>query len=1231
MTRTFNRPPVQVNTPSGDDVKNYFFNHYNWKGLTDNKNVLAVDQETFSDCKNVYVNSEGLLKSRPSLKVKIVKYTNSGEEYELSNIVNVWTFPDVVLYESELEGKYYLTFVNKNVDEHVQIELKYFDKEGNEIYYSDVKPILADGKIFIFSKHNFNYYDANKNIYANANEFIYIPTTKQVHSSGSKDLESPNILTNSYITKYLYDNTSGANLNNLVGKEVTVEIDGNSYTINFEYNNEIVFVKRYSGLSERNFADEYILGKYGKGIPLVQVSEKQSMLVSSYNYVIDEISKRPLMDWSIYHTIDGIRFNPIPKIDGIIGMPKISRDGFYAFVFRYDGPWVYSLLDTSGNLSGIKKYNGWENLLNRIDENTYKSWTSEPGGFNLNSTNDNSINESEDFDYGVFNQTTQVNGYFRDDTVFAFTYADNLAYTFGDPVYRNFYCVYGYGNKIYRKQIFYTTKGTNYSYEVSSSSNTYTKLSFDVVSSGYTTITTTSTSNNIANANVYYKRTDNSGITATATLTNLQLTQVSTMGASDAEWGDMTLKGHIKIIDSEGNTIVDKDIYYTAYKYAPVNKIGGTITSYNNYTFSDAYFSYKIESIADGTGNVGGSYDKYYQQLSITAKPISSSTSEAGTKLPTDFGAKEYFANTGNYMPNLYVNIRSGRLSVAIDFMVELQGSAPYDKYYRAIYHIESGEKLTGADDNETNEIAEILDYKTYSSISDVRSPIRDSCIVYDRKYTFVRLVKEEDKKCIYVYTIKLADNSNLVKKGSKAVNCIFTENYTTDEDFVNQSFVLSDPQTYLLTNKYLFDYLDYTDTDAEYTPIKLLFDCLPVGHFYSGNTFDCLYLATENALYISNTEQVIEVSETTVGDINYILPEVDALLENYYIGEGNNLYVSKLVNSEIGEFKWYFPEKSKQTFDEDITNLQPISTNEVAVFLNNEIWYSIFDPETVIAGEQGVYRYYKSKLQVGCKKGSDVLTSFDGKYTIFVSDRGLVAMSYQDFIASTERSLTYLSDSIYTVFEDYISEQSSSNKVKLFEFGYWIILYKSDSNSGFILDTRNNSWWPIDCFGNVTKFINVDNSVMLLIDGKIYDVNKLDTDYFDYTGSEKTKISWLIKSQKLHLSSINNYKHISNMTFVSVHDSNILQNTEYNINELDFKLQVNCYREKVNGNINEPHDFLDVNYKVETIRTFVQRLNYSKVNEFQYQLSSDDANAINIPLSLNSIIIKYKVGGQVR
>lgn len=53
--------------------------------------------------------------------------------------------------------------------------------------------------------------------------------------------------------------------------------------------------------------------------------------------------------------------------------------------------------------------------------------------------------------------------------------------------------------------------------------------------------------------------------------------------------------------------------------------------------------------------------------------------------------------------------------------------------------------------------------------------------------------------------------------------------------------------------------------------------------------------------------------------------------------------------------------------------------------------------------------------------------------------------------------------------------------------------------------------------------------------------------------------------------------------------------------------------------------------FYVDMIRTFVKKLNYIKLGQFQYELLSDDGNVQQKPLSLTSIVIKYKTTGQVR
>ena len=966
-------------------------------------------------------------------------------------------------------------------------------------------------------------------------------------------------------------------------------------------------------MSEYNFADDYILGTRAEGIPLVCASETDSMLVCSYTCTINETTKIPTTNWVIYHTVDGIIFNKLPDVSNILGAPKLSRDGIYCFVFKSDGPYVYSVLEESGT----KKYSNWTNLLKHINNDEYTALN-----LNLNQINDAGSR---------FNQTTAVNGYFRDDGVFAFTYGDNLRSNDGDPRYYDFHCIYSRGNgHIYRKDIFNRISGSSYTLTPSPRGHTLTRIDFTESSSGVVDITTVFTSNNISDKKFSYS---GNGKTATADVTNLIYTRRSTLNTSNGtiSWGTATLTGHLKIVDGENNILADRDISFSRSNYAPVISNAGNITKYNSWTSNDQYFTYEIKSVSDGQQTGGPSVvDLYKETFTITAKNISGSTENTGTKLPTDNGS--YFAYTDNFMPNLYVGFESNtdKISIAIDFTATLVDAFPYAPYYRAIYHI----------DDAGSQVAEILSHHTYGSYSRCRAPIKDTCIVNNRRYTFVRLYLDEEriKYGIYVNTIQLAEDSDIV--ANAVINTqtkIFEEAYTSLDQYYNEILILSDPQTYLLTNKYLFDYLDYTSDAAEYTPMPLLFEAKPIAHYYSGNTKDCLYVATKNAVYINSTNNVITVSELTEGEVNYFLPEHDALLFNYYFSKDNKLYISspavqlnvnadKTISENKIDFEWYLPEINKQEFDFNITNLHTISDTEVAIFFEHSVNYVNWDSDAQ------AYRYWKSKVQTGCKPGCDVLTTYDGKYVVFTSERGLVALTSQEFMATTEQAITYLSDAIYNIFQEYITDSNSTNEVKLFKHAYWIIAYKQDSKKMFILDVRNNSWWVFTLLYNTTKLIKYNNDIDVLLNRNMYDFDESEVNYYDNDGT-KHKIRWFIKSQKLHFNATNYYKHIVNMTFISVHDKTLLENATFNVSSLDCKLQINSYRKQLDGNIGNDNEYTVVEYDIESARTYVQRLNYSKVNEFQYLLSDNEETAISarIPLSLNNITIKYKIGTQVR
>lgn len=1297
MSRTFNRPPLSVSTPSASDVKQYFFNHYNWKGLNDDKNFLAADQETFSNCDNIYVDSEGLLKSRPAEKIKVVKATLKSEIYKtavdsegeecpdtinptekyftkpalrydgqpvpqigdyivydfdvanaagyrkilckilsidrdplefgvyispikfvslseessitvddkevvLADIVNTWVFEYVTVYQSKYLDDYYLTFVNSNTQQNTQVSL-----EDNAI-----KLIVADEKIFVFSETSLNYYDMRTNEYATADDFIHIPVVKVITNGivdAAAEVESPNLLTNSYITKYLYTSTESIDFDNLVGKDVTVEVDGIAYSINFVYNNQLVFVGRYTGLSEYNFADENLLGWYGEGMPLVQVSSKGNMIVCSYSYTVDETSKIPTISWTIYHTSDGVIFNRLPDIDGIISMPKISRTGNYCFVFKQDGPYVYSLLATedSGNGQPVLKYPTWQNLLNKINSTEYAA-------LKLSINNVNTTGE-------IFNQSVIVNGDFYDDIVFAFTYGDGLIADSKDPIYNSLYCIYSKGSgHILQEKIFYSLEGSTKTYSPVSTKYSVAKITYgermEIGGEIYPHIVVYK-STNIAPPDFTYVNKEDDSDRLYYKFENLVFHKNGNKANELAPdtFTRAELSGKLTVYDANNEIISSKTLRYvnSNFNFITPYDPNDESTSNSRWIIEDTEFPFKYiidTSIAGET---------IYQDFRLTAKDVSGSTTGVTKKVPIATGV-ECAANTNYYMPNVYVSLKADpeELSILIDFSADLiDAPTPYSSCYRGTYLIVDGETTLGT----------MLSYRLYST-HNYRTPLKDGCFIKDNKYTLAYLSNDNGVQNIQTETIT-RNGSTLTKK----IATIFSE--ALGDKFYDTRLIFSYPSGYLLTNDYFFDYTDYIDTSAQYTPLKLLFSATPVAYYYYGTELDSMYLATNNALYTSNSNKVITVSEVTKLDNNYFLPSFYTLLSNYYLSKGNELYISApsytldiesngTLKRTKGTFKWYFPEIAKQTFDYNITNLHVISDTDVAIFFEHSVSLVRWDSEAA------AYVYYNSKLQAGCKMGCDVLTTYDGKYVVFTSGRGLVAMTYQEFMATTEQTLQYLSDTIYSVYNKYITEPMSTNHIKLFKYGYWIAIYKPDSNKGFLFDIRNNSWWPITSLHNVKKMIQHNDKVELLSDGSMYDLSTLETDYFDNDG-KKHKIPWLLESQKLYLNAPNYYKHIINLTFMSVHDTQLLQNARYNVDELNFKLQVNNYRKRINGNIGSEDDYAPVNYKVESIRTYVQRLNYSKVNEFEYLLSSDEDNAIDIPLSLSSITIKYKIGSQVR
>ena len=1106
MVRTFNRQPLQVNTPSNSDVKHYFQNNFNFKGLMDSKNYMQVDQESFADCNNVYVDEKGLLKSRPGIKIKVVTTKINGEEVKLANIIDVWNFDKVTVYHSELNGQYYLTFVNENFEESLQ-----------ELTEQNVKLILVDKKIFVFTEVSFSYYSLENNVYGNAEDFIYIPTTKK-YVNGILTNTSSDILVNKFTTKevyeHVYDLTTGFKYDFLkfVNENVTVTINEETYEVKFVLNNEKVFVGKHLELSDN--------------LDSLQIADNGTMILEylqSNNNIIN-------------YSFDGLVFEQLSLPEDVLNLTGqltyLTQDGFHVIVFKKDGPYIKSIVKTIVNSDGTAsyKYTDWTNLCKYIDNTFY--------------TNSNIVYST------TFEQHNFCANFVTDDC-FAFTLSSDYDYVNAQNVgYKSMKCIYCNNGKLSEKK-FYDTKFLTY------------EKTFDLGSTGYQYTYDVS--------NVSYK--------------NLS--------------GAVSYTVSVSITVNEQDDVINWNIIYSD---------GSNDSGTNNYISSEQFISDVAILLIDYVGNKRNCTIKFLARG--TNYPFSSNNLLLKDSQSVLYRSANYIDSSsapGLQQTTGKINIyRQDNMFTCIIGFVGEYVTSYWGTNYSEFYCKFNNDDLT-------------LLYRTYSNGK--KCYIKDSDTCYD------------NTNKTWLLALNFDDNT------SSLISCKYSMEYPdkllTKEkvfDTYEKFFVFDKSQNnlHLLGTKNLYCNFDVRASgdwtpDTSFSKIKLLFESVPIA-VYSGK----LYLTDSDKKVLHSTISLKDLTMKTYvdGETNYILPDDDVELDQIYLSKDKTLYITDTRRNNNGEYLWYLPKINNQEFDYDITNIHPISANEVAIFLPNSVYYVVYDDNA-----QG-YRYYKTKIQVGCKKGTDILTTFDGKYTLFTSERGLVAMSYQQFIESTEQSLTYLSDAINKTFYDYITETNSQNIVKLHKYNYWIFVYKQDSNKGFLFDTRTNTWWPVSNKNNVTKIITVDNKINLLTDNRLHRLDTKDVDYFDYIFVKdkltRVTIPWNILSQKLHLNALNYYKHIDNITFNSSHDVVDIDKAKFKETDLGLKLQVNCYRQKIDGNVNTD-DYTAVKYKVNVLRTVIQRLNYFKVNEFQYLLSHDDDSILQIPLSLTGLTVKYKIGGQIR
>jgi hypothetical protein len=381
-------------------------------------------------------------------------------------------------------------------------------------------------------------------------------------------------------------------------------------------------------------------------------------------------------------------------------------------------------------------------------------------------------------------------------------------------------------------------------------------------------------------------------------------------------------------------------------------------------------------------------------------------------------------------------------------------------------------------------------------------------------------------------------------------------------------------------------------------------------------NNYTWLY--KDEYIQSSNSWKNIKTELLQEGSYNNVFPLAYCELTDYYFASDKKLYISKYPSQ--GDFKWYFPKINTEHLDYNICNLIPTSQDNVSLFTTE----GIYNITKSVVNDKEVYVYNKSKFDVKCKFGMNAIYDFTGENILFTTDRGLSIMSYQQLVASTEQKLNFVSDIIQNT---YTSIQTSNTFV-LEKFKFWILCYCE--NILLLFDTRNMSWWKWEFPLQIDKLLIYEDKILIFDKTKQGSLHNIDFNEFAKykdvvisgalgEGLLEYEIDWMFKSQKLHLNAINNYKHISNIVL-----SSVLESTRDE--PLDLDLIVTNYR-KIKS-VAKTDNFT---FKVDTIRIYVKRLNYVKVNEFQYELRSNSDNVLRIPLSLSNVTIKYKISGQVR
>lgn len=1256
MPRTIKRQPFTVSTASSNFTKSYALTQMEFKGLCDNKNDVTTDSSTFADLKNVYLDTDGLLVSRAPFKF------SDGEAY----IVDQWLFGDYGL-------RFYRIPVREEAGTFVRVNKLSEYTGDNLMFYFVIKcithtcvnelgftiPVSVIGwenvpritivpiedKIFIWLA-GIGIYALNLEItssvqFEDARKYLYIPIHKLVINGIESDLEEKNFLTNIYKRRYQYSYLSSVNFDTLIGRGMSVNLLSGTTNNKSEHLYDITIGK----FQERSLIYPYSFVGNDCWIDMVRTPRSTVIL------------RRNILSNTIEVTFDGKYFRALPHLDGMLGNPILTRDGLYVVAFTGYGVARCSLV--------AQESDDFVSL-----ETTILSWVIKPYA------------EHSSVDVAVIDTSFIPCGYFETIDQFAYLFVQTgtqrIQYLYTEWLDGTNGVMHGLTRTVTYNEndevngiIFSKMTKMCIRYVPDEASAIYPKIRMvvgivqnDYIGTGqlavYEYFFGDRTVTKVQLFRHYY---------VPLNLIEIQITGVNALHKAAEFCLVYCLTGITYISTCTGAIMEETDIYpITLVREKPIHRKSNRYRlESNTYNFAADSFLYINENEIDlpTTG-------KLNPFVTDTARLLTN-----GDSLCLDVGDRK--VSLGNIH------------KVGSDF--ELTGGI-----------LRSGDVIICKKDAVTKE-----DFFTGISAKDffyIERVVNDG--LEWRVINGVMKINDTIRLRAYDKEITLKASHSGNSTGSAITLVPWT--YPAAPDWDGETWPFSDYSPPPWYSNAEGGYREWTSQDGLPSGAVVMYGYLNIAKPITPLWFDSdsVWYNIDGTLWTSqfDTNNIIELDELVgyedIGDpergddvFNFVPPDFCKVLNEHYFAYDKTLQITstrydedKLLSGNA-DFLLYLNKYNEQSFSNIITNLHPLSDTQMGVFTDTELWYI-----NTLTTEDGTVVYTKpilSKTPAGCKYGSDVITALDGQALIFPTPRGITALAPQDFVATTEKSLSYLSDAIQEKYDGFYHDsivnsvlvpnefdRKCPSFIKIESYKYFILFYKYLDREILVLDTRNGSWWiwstpyPIKSIMSGSRlhvlmqmdFSPIENGVIqmsnfslngvsfVFTDREISIITSRDTtfpefgdtpiankDYHDDTvdGILNGDVELIYENESVgyrrllrYASPVIDWYFTSRkLHFGQINNYKAIKNITINVKgDETFRAKLST---KAFRSIYHPEqsDYMEVH--INDIRTFVKRLNLMHVVDFQYKLENDNTAEIQSQLKLNSLNIKYEIKEGIR